>query len=88
MPRGILLYDDEKIVKENFASDEKGDHEEMTAEIGRVVGADKEFWSAKMGMDIANIARAGSKGQVLKDSEVDHDIEVKMVNGELGISKI
>ncbi len=86
-PRGILLYDDEKVVKANFASDEKGDHEEMTAEIGRVVGADQEFWNAKMGMNIANIARAGTKGQVLKDSEVNHDTEVKVVNGELIIEK-
>lgn len=90
IPRGILLYDDDKIVKENFASDEKGDHEEMTAEIGRVVGADQEFWNAKMGMNIANIARAGTKGQVLKDSEVDHNVEVKLANnsGELEIARL
>ncbi len=87
MPRGILLYDDEKIVKENFASEEKGDHGEMAAEIGRVVGADNEFWSKKIGMDIEGTTRAGHRGQTLKDSEVSHGVEVKMVNGKLEVVK-
>lgn len=88
LPRGILLYDDEKVVKENFVSGEKGDHEELSEGIGRVVGVDGEFWSKKIGLDIENIKRAGTKGQVLKDSEVRHDVEVRVINGELKITRI
>lgn len=88
LPRGILLYDDEKVVKENFASDEKGDHEELSEEIGRVVGVDGEFWSKKIGLDVENMARTGTKGQVLKDSELTHDVEVRIINGELKIARI
>ena len=88
LPRGILLYDDEKVVKENFASDEKGDHEELSEEIGRVVGVDGEFWGKKIGLDVENMARTGTKGQVLKDSELTHDVEVRIINGELKIARI
>ena len=86
-PRGILLYDDEKVVKENFASDERGDCDELSDEIGKTLGADKDFWSKRIGLDVENITRAGTKGQVLKDSEVSHDIEVKVSDGELQITR-
>ena len=88
LPRGILLYDDEKVVKENFASDEKGDHEELSEEIGRVVGIDREFWGKKIGLDVENMVRTGTKGQVLKDSELTHNVEVRIINGELKITRI
>ena len=61
-PKGILLYDDEKVVKPNFASAEKGDNAELANEIGRVVGADGDFWRREMAMDVDNIPRAGSQG--------------------------
>lgn len=88
VPRGILLYDDAKIVRENFASDEPGDHAEMADEIGRVVMVDEGFWKNKLGMNVENIARAGTHGQVLKDSEVNHNIEVKMVDGKLEVIRL
>jgi len=37
-PKGILLYDDDQVVVENFASDYEGNHKELGAEIGRAVG--------------------------------------------------
>ena len=88
LPRGILLYDDEKVVKENFASDEKGDHDELSEEIGRIVGVDRGFWYKKIGLDVENIPRAGTKEQVLKDSAVSHDTEVRVVEGKLRVMKI
>lgn len=86
-PRGILLYDDQKVVKENFASDERGDCDELSEEIGRIVKVDKEFWSKGIGLDVENATRAGARKHVIKDSELSHDTEVKMLNGELRIVK-
>jgi hypothetical protein len=88
LPRGILLYDDEKVVKENFASDERGDCDELSEEIGRMVDVDREFWSERIGLDVENVARAGTNGQVLKDSELNHDMEVRLLNGELKITRV
>ena len=87
-PRGILLYDDGKVVKENFASAERGDCDELSVEIGRVVNVDRKFWSERMGLDVENIVRAGTEGQVLNDSEVGHNTEVRVLNGELKIVKV
>ncbi|MBR3256590.1 hypothetical protein IKG10_02915 [Candidatus Saccharibacteria bacterium] len=85
-PRGILLYDDEKVVKENFAQKEQGDNVELSAEIGRAVGADKSFWPEIMAIDVENVPRAGTKGQVLAESAVNHNKEIRMANGKLIIS--
>ena len=74
-------------MKENFASDERGDCDELSEEIGKTLGADKDFWSKRIGLDVENITRAGTKGQVLKDSELSHDIEVKVSDGELRITR-
>ena len=87
-PKGILLYDDEKVVKPNFASVEKGDHAELANEIGRAVGADGDFWQREMGMDVENLPRAGSQGQVLREDAVKNDTEIKVVDGKLTAVKL
>ena len=84
-PRGILLYDDEKVVKENFAQEERGDNVELSAEIERVVGANKSFWLETMAIDVESASRAGSKGQVLAESAVKRNKEIRMVDGKLVI---
>lgn len=84
-PRGILLYDDEKVVKENFAQKEQGDNAELSAEIERAVGADENFWPEIMAIDVENAPRVGTRGQVLAESAVDRSKEVRMVNGKLVI---
>ncbi len=84
-PRGILLYDDEKVVKENFAQKEQGDNAELSAEIERAVGADKNFWPEIMAIDVENAPRVGTKGQVLAESAVNRNKEIRSVNGKLVI---
>lgn len=88
LPKGILLYDDEKVVKENFAQAELGDHGELADEIGRVVGADEDFWQDRMGVNIDTAPRAGHMGQVLADQAVRHDLEVKLINGRVAVTRV
>lgn len=84
-PRGILLYDDEKVIKENFAQKEQGDNAELSTEIERAVGADKNFWPEIMAIDVENAPRVGTRGQALAESAVDHSKEIRMANGKLVI---
>lgn len=84
-PKGILLYDDAQVVMENFASRYGGNQEELSAEIGRAVGVDGDFWSREMGMKPLEMTRSGSVGQVILESEVRHDREIRMVDGRLEV---
>ncbi len=86
-PKGILLYDDKKVVNPNFASVERGDHAELANEIGRAVGADGDFWQREMGMDVVNLPRAGSRDQALREDAVKFDTEIKAVDGKLVFEK-
>ncbi len=87
-PKGVLLYDDEKVVNPNFASAEKGDHAELANEIGHAVGAEGDFWQREMGMDVENLPRAGSFDQVLREDAVKNDTEIKTVDGKLTFAKL
>ncbi len=84
-PKGILLYDDSRIVMENFASRYEGNHEELSAEIGRAIGVDGDFWRREMGMEPKTMPRSGSAGQVLLESEVRRDRSVRIVDGQLEV---
>lgn len=84
-PKGILLYDDKEVVVENFASETQGNNKELAAEFDKVIGTDEEFWTREMGMEVEKIGRTGSYGQVLKESEVLHDKEAKIVGGKLEV---
>lgn len=39
-PKGILLYDDNQVILENFASQYEGNHKELSREIGQAVAVD------------------------------------------------
>lgn len=82
-PKGILLYDDDQVVVENFASDYEGNHKELGAEIGNAVGVNREFWRNEMGFDPEELPRSGHKGQVLLESTVKRDKSIQMQDGEL-----
>ena len=84
-PKGILLYDDKQVVLPNFASAYKGNHDELTREVDGAVKANKDFWRQEMGMDVESLERAGSQGQVLREADISHDKEIKMVDGELKV---
>ncbi len=82
-PKGILLYEDSQVVLPNFATANLGNHVELTQEIDGAVKADKEFWRSKMGLDVENLERAGSQGQVLREEDVSHDQQIRVQDGEL-----
>lgn len=85
-PKGILLYDDEKVKRPNFASKEKGDQEELTSEFDHVIGTNKSFWEEQMGINIENTSRSGGRGQVLKETEIKTRNRVgKIVDGKFTI---
>lgn len=84
-PKGILLYDDNKVVMSNFASEYEGNQKELGDEIGKAVGVNTEFWREEMGFDPQDIPRSGSVGQVLLDSAVKHNKSLSMENGRLKV---
>lgn len=77
-PKGILLYDDDQVVLENFASQYEGNHKELSREIGRVMDVNESFWKDEMGFDPSELPRSGSKGQVLLESVVKRDKLIRL----------
>ena len=84
-PKGILLYDPERVVTPNFAQGKEGDHVALSEEIGNVVGVDMDFWKRDMGIDLDKAPRAGSQNQVLTENIATRlrKSEFKLVNGRL-----
>lgn len=88
-PKGILLYDDNQVVMENFASQFEGNHRELSREIGEAIGVDGSFWQNEMGMDVENMPRSGQMGQVLLESAVKHDKVLEFdKNGALYVTTV
>ena len=85
VPKGILLYNGDKISQPNFASKYLGNHDELMREIDAAVQPDQSLWKEKIGLDVENIERAGAVGQVLKETEISHDKVGKMVDGKFMI---
>ena len=77
-PKGILLYDDNQVILENFASQYKGNHKELSHEIGQAVAVDQDFWKDQMDLDPENTPRSGDKEQVLLESAVKRDKIVQL----------
>lgn len=77
-PKGILLYDDDQVVLENFASEYEGNHKELSQEIGRAVDVNEDFWRSEMGLDPEMIPRSGHRGQVLLESAVKRDKAIQL----------
>lgn len=86
-PKGILLYNDDQVVLENFASQYEGNHKELSYEIGRAIDVDKDFWKDQMDLDPENTPRSGDKGQVLLESAVKRE-KVIQLNGAHGLEVI
>lgn len=84
-PKGIMLYDDEQVVMENFASKYEGNHGALSAEIGRAIGVNHDFWRDEIGMDPQEMSRSGSVGQVLLESEVRRNKSIKVVDRRLEV---
>lgn len=84
-PKGILLYDDEQVVLENFANKYEGNHGELSEEIGRAIGVRKDFWREEMEMDPEAMSRSGSVGQVLLESEVKRGRSIELIDGKLEV---
>ena len=84
-PKGIMLYDDEQVVMENFASKYEGNHGALSAEIGRAIGVNHDFWRDEIEMDPQEMSRSGSVGQVLLESEVRRNKSIKVVDGRLEV---
>ena len=87
-PRGILLYDDEKVVEENFINIKSNSNIELSREIGRAVGVDEGFWLNKMGIDIEKAPRAGSQGHALDESVVNYGREIHVKDGKIVVEDI
>lgn len=77
-PKGILLYDDNQVILENFASQHEGNHKELSHEIGQAVAVDQDFWKDQMDLDPENTPRSGDKEQVLLESAVKRDKIVQL----------
>jgi hypothetical protein len=86
-PAGVLLYDGDKVMLENFASKHQGDHEELADEIrGAIKPTDGTVnYSDLLGEDLDKVERAGYRGQVVAEKYVRHTA-LKMGVGGLEIS--
>lgn len=87
-PKGILLYDDDQVVMENFASRYEGNHEELSREIGRAMNVNDKFWKEEMGFNPEEAPRSGYVGQVLLESAVERDRVIRVKNGKLAIENV
>ncbi len=87
VPKGILLYDENEVVKENFARFKSEDNLKLEQEINHAVGVDKDFWHMRMDIDVEKKERSGYMSHVLKESEINHQTEVKLIDGELQVFK-
>lgn len=86
-PKGILLYDDNQVVMENFANTYDGNQEELSQEIGRAVDVDEEFWKKQMGFEPSELPRSGYAGQVLLESAVERDKVIVVEDGKLKVEE-
>lgn len=77
-PKGILLYDDNQVILENFASQYEDNHKELSHEIGQAVAVDQDFCKDQMDLDPENTPRSGDKEQVLLESAVKRDKIVQL----------
>lgn len=88
-PKGVLLYDDDQVVMENFASQFEGNHKELSREIGRAVDVDNDFWKNEMDLDPETTPRSGYRGQVLLESAVKRDKVIQLGDdGQLEVVQV
>ncbi len=76
-PKGVLIYDGEKVKLENFASRHSGDQNQMTQILRSVIprkeAADGgiDYGEFFLGKTMAETARTGNRQQVLRESDTE-----------------
>jgi hypothetical protein len=89
-PAGILLYDDNKVRLENFASLHRGDHTELTTELQAAIKPDNEGYidyAEVLGTEFSDDMRTGHKHQVIAEKHLANRGAIKTVNGKLMIER-
>lgn len=85
-PLGILLYDDDKVRLENFASLHRGDHNELTTELQTAISPDNQDYidyARVLGTKFTDDMRTGHYHQVIAEGHLSNRKAIKKVNGEL-----
>ncbi len=89
-PAGILLYDDEKVRLENFASLHKGDHTELTHELQKAIKPDNDKYieySDVLGTEFTNDKRTGNKHQVIAERYLTNRGSIININDKLIVER-
>ncbi len=89
-PAGILLYDDNRVRLENFASFHRGDHTELTAELQTAIKSNNEDYikyTEVLGTEFSDDMRTGHKHQVIAEKHLSNRGAIKKVSGKLVIER-
>lgn len=76
MPKGFLVYDNDRISRGAFGGAYYGNEDELSKSLDRVVSPNKKFWIEKMGVDMDNLPhnpRGFDEWFTLDDEMVPHD---------------
>jgi hypothetical protein len=75
-PKGVLVYDGERVRLENFASRHSGDHNQMTQIIKEAIGTDPnneqylDYERYFLHKEVGQVKRAGHRHQVISETEI------------------
>lgn len=88
-PAGILLYDDKKVRLENFASNHRGDHSQLSQELRKaIVPADGYIkYGEVLGRDFGDDMRAGGKHHIIAEKYLTNRKTIKKVDDKLVIGE-
>lgn len=88
-PKGLLLYDDNKVRLENFATLHRGDHAELTRELRGPILPRKGFipYNEVLGTEFVESMRAGHHHQIIAEKHLANRRVIKKVNGKLKVER-
>ncbi|MDB5181916.1 MAG: hypothetical protein JWP13_679 [Candidatus Saccharibacteria bacterium] len=89
MPKGMLLYDDKKIRLENFSSDHRGDHTELTAELQSAITRREGYidYEDVLGTPFSDDMRTGAVHHVIAEKHLTYRKVIKKSQGALIIQE-
>ena len=88
-PAGIVAYDDKTVRLEDFASDHKGDGDELARQLRGIVGETAETltYADVLGSEFNNSMRYGDANQLIGPKYLANTKRIVMENGKLVVKE-
>lgn len=88
-PAGIILYDGKKVRLENFASDHRGDHGQLSQELHKAIVPAKGYikYGEVLGQDFNDEMRSGAKHHIIAEKYLTDRKTIKKVGGKLVVGE-